>query len=120
MSLKRNKYGAKKCELDGIKFDSMAERDRYLELKILACAGEISDLTLKPRYRLDAWRDGEPAPVGWYTPDFRYFEHSTVTTIVEDVKGAIQQHMRQKMKHFEAQYGIPVTIINMQKRRRAA
>ena len=38
---KGHKYGAKRCEEDGYTFDSLAERKRYRELKLLEQAGEI-------------------------------------------------------------------------------
>jgi len=38
---KRNKYGNKKVEIDGILFDSILEGSRYLQLNLLKSAGEI-------------------------------------------------------------------------------
>lgn len=39
-----NKYGARKTEVDGIKFDSQKEANRWCELKLMERAGEIHDL----------------------------------------------------------------------------
>lgn len=50
--MKYNKYGNIKTVIDGIKFDSKRESERYLELKLLEKAGEISDLKLQPRFIL--------------------------------------------------------------------
>ena len=47
MSLRKNKYNAKKTNVDGITFDSKRESRRYLELKTLLHAGHISDLELQ-------------------------------------------------------------------------
>lgn len=47
---KKSKYGAKKCEYDGIAFDSQKERDRYIELLILECQKKYQ--TCNDKYRL--------------------------------------------------------------------
>lgn len=41
-----NKYNNRKTTVDGIKFDSIREAERYQELKLLEEAGEISHLEL--------------------------------------------------------------------------
>lgn len=46
---RKPKYNAKKCEYDGYKFDSMAERDCYrLYLKDLLNNGEIASIDVHP------------------------------------------------------------------------
>lgn len=85
---RRNKYNAKKCELDGHKFDSIAERDRYIVLKAAQDNGSISDLRLQPRYRLqNAFTDdyGKRHRAIDYVADFEYVRDGQV--IAEDVKG---------------------------------
>ena len=42
-----NKYGNKKCQYNGIVFDSKHEMERYKELLLLQKAHEISDLQLQ-------------------------------------------------------------------------
>lgn len=49
---KDNKYHAKKTEVDGIKFDSRAEANYYMDLKLLQKAGEIVRIELQPEYEL--------------------------------------------------------------------
>ena len=49
---KGNKYKNEKVEFDGIKFDSIRERDRYKFLKIKESEGIISCLTIKPNFML--------------------------------------------------------------------
>ena len=44
-----NKFRAIKTRIDGITFDSKAEARVYMELKLLARAGEINGLQVKPR-----------------------------------------------------------------------
>ena len=48
---KKGRYGnVNKIEYDGIKFDSKREYLRYMDLKLLESAGEISDLKVHPKY----------------------------------------------------------------------
>lgn len=47
-----SKYNAKKCHYDGITFDSGREMKRYVQLKLMERAGEISDLKLQVKYEL--------------------------------------------------------------------
>lgn len=49
---KKNKYGAEKVEHDGITFDSKVEGERYLYLKTLMLAGEITELETHKTYEL--------------------------------------------------------------------
>ena len=50
--MKRNKYYAQKCVLDGIEFDSRKEARRYSELLLLARAKEISGLQRQVKFVL--------------------------------------------------------------------
>lgn len=96
----RNKYHAKKVEIDGIKFDSVKESRRFLTLRAMEEAGTISDLKRQVKYVLiPAQR--EPDTVGKrggkikgkllerecsYVADFVY-KDAQGNTVVEDVKG---------------------------------
>lgn len=98
---KRTKYGAKKCKAWGIGFDSQAERDRYGDLRALQMAGEISNLSPHPKFKLHA----QGVSQGVYTADSQYHEGTDI--IVEDVKSkatAKRQDYRQKVKLFQACY----------------
>jgi len=79
------KYANRKAVADNITFDSTIERDRYLHLKLLQQAGEISGLEVQPEYELIPKQDGERAIK--YRADFRYQENGRV--IVEDTKSAV-------------------------------
>ena len=81
--MKRNKYGAKKTVVDGIKFDSKRESERYKELKLLEKAGEISDLCLQVRYDFEI----NGVKLGFYKADFVYWDVNNQRSVVEDVKG---------------------------------
>lgn len=85
---RRNKYNARKVEVDDYTFDSQAEATRYGELKLLQRAGEIRDLAVHPKFVLqypfeDRW--GRKWKAVTYTADFQYFEGELC--VVEDVKG---------------------------------
>ncbi|MEO8297068.1 MAG: DUF1064 domain-containing protein [Burkholderiales bacterium] len=85
---RKNKLGATKVTVGGIKFDSKAEARRYQELLLRQRAGDISDLELKPVYQLvpAVVLDGRKKPPLRYTPDFQYLCGGEL--VVEDVKGA--------------------------------
>ena len=79
---KKNKFGAIKTEVDGIKFDSKREAARYLELKAFESAGAIADLETHVRYIFE--HNG--IRITTYRPDFRYTDIETGKKVVEDVK----------------------------------
>ena len=85
---KRNKYGAKKVEIDGHVFDSKKEGNRYLELKLQQHAGFIMNLELHPKFILqEGFRHkGKSISSIKFTPDFRY-KRKDGELVVEDVKG---------------------------------
>lgn len=85
-----NKYSARKCYLDGMLFDSQAEKERYCHLRLLEKAGEIHDLEHHPKFTLipeqrDAYGKLLEKPVE-YEADFMYLDDEGVVH-VEDVKG---------------------------------
>ena len=90
---KRTKYKNKEIVIDGIKFKSIKEGNRYIELKTLQRDGKIKNLELQPRYQLvkGVKFDGDKRakPAMRYTADFRYFDVDLGKEVVEDVKSAI-------------------------------
>ena len=102
--MKPSKYRNIKVECDGLHFDSKAERDRYLALKLLERGGQIHTLILQPRFDLIV--NGEK--IGFYRADFQYIESATGEQIVEDVKGVRTPVYRLKRKLMKAIYGIQV------------
>ena len=99
-----NKYRNKKIVIDGIKFDSIAEGNRYRELKLLEKAGEITDLELQPLFILqDKFKKNN---VNYkaitYRADFKYKENGEI--IVEDVKGFETKEFKIKRKLFEYKF----------------
>lgn len=105
MSLRKNKYNAKKTDVDGITFDSKRESRRYLELKMLLQAGHISDLELQIPFPCVV--NGKK--ICSYKADFAYTQDGE--RVVEDVKGFVTRDFRLKKKLVEALYGIEVVIV---------
>lgn len=101
---KRNKYGAVRTEVDGIKFHSKAESERYLQLKKQALDKTIRNLQLQPKFTLYAPDDSNKLhKVGTYTADFMYTLDGK--EIVEDYKGSTKTSMyRFKRKMFMLRY----------------
>ena len=85
----KNKYHNTKVEINGIKFDSIKEGERYHELYLLQKAGEISDLRLQEEFVLqNAYRSpetGEKIRAIKYLADFTYEVNGE--RIIEDAKG---------------------------------
>ena len=103
------KYHNKKTFIDGIKFDSKLEAERYAQLKMMECAGVIRDLELQPEYeRIPSFKkDGKTWRKTVYKADFRYILAEDDKTIIEDVKGSISvitDVFRLKQKLFEYKY----------------
>ena len=102
----RAKYNNRVTEVDGIKFDSEREANRYCELKLLEQAGLITDLKLQPEFIL---QEGFRKRGKWYREikyiaDFRYKDIKNGEDIVEDVKGFKTKEFRMKEKMFEDRY----------------
>lgn len=85
---RRNKYGAQAVEVDHHRFDSKAEARRYLQLKAMQQAGEISGLELQVEFDLVPALDvaGRKEKPVRYVADFRYQKGGE--TVVEDTKSA--------------------------------
>lgn len=80
-----NKYHAKKAEFNGIKFDSIHERDRYVELLLMERAKAIMDLKTQVRFPLVPKSKYGREIV--YVADFTYYENGHL--VVEDAKSSI-------------------------------
>lgn len=122
---KKSKYGNKKVVIDGIKFDSQKEGNRYIELKQKERLGLIFDLKLQvkfeliPKYTLN----GKTIRAMNYIADFVYREpikneegtrELKYKTIVEDVKAckSFQTDIyKLKKKLFMHKYGKEITEI---------
>lgn len=77
----KNKYNARRTNVDGIVFHSGKEAARYSQLKILEKSGEIKNLRLQVKIPIDI----NGIHVCNYIADFVYDEGSA--EVVEDAKG---------------------------------
>ena len=94
-----NKYGNKPTYVNGLKFDSKKEANRWRELQLLERAGKICELerqvafALAPSVKYEGAKRATPALR--YVADFCYFEESNARGgqkpryVVEDVKGIL-------------------------------
>lgn len=78
---KRNKFNAKATWVDGIRFHSRKEARRYVTLKALEAAGEISDLKRQVEYRIAV----NGVHVTTYVADATYVDKDG-RFVVEDTK----------------------------------
>lgn len=111
---KRLKYRNKITEVDGIKFHSTMEANRWRELKLLEKAGEIFNLKRQVKFYLVV----NEITVGSYTCDFTYEEVISIPScgasiiqdvlVVEDVKGVKTELFKLKwnLMYMSYRYGI--------------
>ena len=94
-AVKRNKFNATKIEKNGMKFDSVKEYKRYIELTAQMQGGEISELQcqvkfeLAPKVKIAGEKRAKPALR--YFADFTYMSNGKL--IVEDVKSAVTRKL---------------------------
>jgi hypothetical protein len=87
---KKSKYKNEKAEYKGLKFDSIGERDHYIELELRQRAGEIRDLKTQVSFEIQpAFTDskGKRIRAITYKADFVYYDLKDKRTHVEDFKG---------------------------------
>lgn len=117
---RKHKYRAQATYVNGIRFASKKESQRYIDLLWRRdTLGEISDLELQPVFRLEIGDKpillrSERYPNGRrcsYVADFRYRDLITGNWVVEDVKGMDTPLSKLKRGIVEAQYGIIVKVI---------
>ena len=102
------KYHSKKIIIDGIKFDSKKEGNRYLQLKKLEEEGIISDLKLQvPFVLIEPFTlNGKKYRKTEYVADFVYFRDGE--QIVEDTKGYKTELYKIKKKLMAYLYHIQI------------
>ena len=90
----RNKYKNRQSIVDGIKFSSYKESQRYLELKIMQKCGDISNLKIQPRFELmpSFVYQGQVQRKIEYVADFSYTTKKG-EKVVEDVKSKITKRL---------------------------
>lgn len=106
----RHKYGAKATTVDGIRFASKFESERYGYLKSLERAGVIRSLQLQPRYKLAV----NGILICTYVADFSYEREGTDgswSSIVEDAKGVETPEFKLKKKLMQAVLDIEINVV---------
>lgn len=94
---------AKKCSLDGYKFDSIREMRRYVDLRFLQDAGLIACLEVHPRFELvpavKLMGESRTKPALCYVGDFRYLDLENFSAdVIEDVKSPKYRTAKYRMK----------------------
>ena len=108
VAVPRSKYGAVPTRLDGIRFASKREADRYAQLRVLELAGHITNLQLQPAFDLHALGG---LKVARYVADFAYRDERTQHLVIEDAKGMKTPVFRLKAKWLQAEHGIEVRCV---------
>lgn len=112
---KRNKYGNKKVEAFGRKFDSIGERDRAFYLMDAEKRGAIRDLQYQVRFSIDV----KGTHICDYVADFVYeklypdplgVQHAW-RVVVEDFKGFQTPDSKLKCKLMKAVHNMDVLIV---------
>src|SRR5574344_189772 len=106
-----SKYLNKKCDYDGLKFDSLKERNRYIELKALQQTGSISHLKCQPVFKYLS--DDKKKVLFKYIADFDYCTDDGSYT-VEDVKSPMTAKLpvfRLKKKLIEDRFKIEIHLV---------
>lgn len=110
---KKQKFNAKKAEIDGIQFDSQIEARYYAQLKWLQRAGEIKRFERQPRFILQE-AGTTPSGVKYskieYVADFKVIRKDGTVEII-DVKGVETAVFRLKKKLFMARYPWPISLV---------
>lgn len=110
----KSKYHNKKVIIDGIKFDSKKEANRYQELKLMQRAGIISDLQRQVKYVLIPSQKGDDGRVVerpcTYIADFVYVDENG-KKVVEDTKGYRTSDYKIKRKLMLYTHGVKINEI---------
>ena len=101
------KYRNTPTTVDGIRFDSMKEANRYAELKLLQKEGLIAGLLVHPPFSIKV--NGKY--VCTYVGDFHYLDVKTGKEVLEDTKGVKTPVYQLKKKLMLAVHGITIVEV---------
>jgi hypothetical protein len=111
--VRRAKYGNKRVKFQGVTFDSIAERDRFIALSQLQREGHISNLERQVKIPLQGKRGPILTPTGrqaYYVADFTYVDwREDGVKIIEDKKGMQTPEFKLKRAILAAQ-GIEIRV----------
>lgn len=101
-----SKYHNKKVIINGIKFDSKKEANRYSDLLLLEKVNLIKNLELQKRFELQPSYKfkGKIIRAIYYICDFYYYDVKKEKWIIEDTKGYRNEVYKLKKKLFEYKY----------------
>lgn len=103
---KPNKFRNKIVEIDGIKFRSKLEGNRYLQLKLMKASGFVQDFKMQVEFRLE--HNG--ILITRYRADF-VVTYADGTEVVEDTKGVETEAFVIKKNLMLALLGIEIQLI---------
>lgn len=103
---KANKFHNKIVEIDGIKFRSKLEGNRYLQLKLMKASGFVQDFKIQVEFRLE--HNG--ILITRYKADF-VVTYADGTVTVEDTKGVETEAFKIKKNLMLATMGIEIQLI---------
>ena len=109
-----SKYHSKKVFYDGIQFDSILERNRYVELRLMEKAGVIKNLQLQVKYEIIPKQKGERA--AYYIADFVYLDDRG-QVVVEDTKGFKTKDYVLRRKLMLYVHGIKIQEVTLNERK---
>lgn len=107
-----SKYNATPTTVNGVRFDSKKEADRFRELLLMLRAGVISDLRLQHNITLiEGWKtvDGETIRPEVYKADFSYIKDGR--RVYEDTKGVKTHVFLLKRKQVLDKHGIKIVEV---------
>ena len=105
--LKESKYHNKWVEVDGIKFPSIKEAERWKTLRLMERAGNI--VGLNRQVKIELVPKSNLFRAVYYVADFVYFDKKTGKTVYEDVKGVRTDVYKLKKKLLYWRHGIEIT-----------
>lgn len=109
----QNKYGAKRCTIDGITYASKREGKICHELRLAERAGHIRDLQLQPRYKLAV----NDILICTYTADAKYFdlrkgpEYGWHVIDVKNPETAKKRDFRRNVRLMKAIHDVDVEVV---------
>ena len=109
MAIGRLKYRNTPVFVENLRFDSKAEAERWVELRMLERSGQISALKRQVPLQISAVSStGKEVPICVYRADFIYYDRDGSETI-EDVKGVRTDTYLLKKKMLRLLHGIEIT-----------
>jgi len=105
----RNKFNAKRTEVDGRMFDSKREATVYQQLVDRLGSGDIQDLELQPAFPLII--EGKKVTPRPYRADFRYRDVLDGQVHVLDVKGVDTREGKLRRRLAEVLHDVVIEVV---------